>query len=200
MKKLFNLVFFTTLFNSLAVTALANNSTCFMLDANGKPINLGSLCQTSQPKPKYPNHQYPQTYPPINYDNRIPQTYQNRKGVYTVPIKSRRSGIPVIDVKFNNRYVFEMMLDTGASGIVITKQMSKKLKVKHQKTVWVSTPSNSRVAMSAGYVYSVGVSDISHKNPVVITAPTMDMGLLGQSFFYRYDMTIKSDTIEFRER
>jgi len=93
-----------------------------------------------------------------------------------------------------------MMLDTGASEIVITKQMAKILKVNQTEKVWVSTPSNPRVIMPAGYLYSVEVSDISQRNPFVITSPSMDMGLLGQSFFSRYDMTIKSNVIEFRER
>ncbi|MCC0175681.1 retroviral-like aspartic protease family protein [Waterburya agarophytonicola K14] len=158
-----------------------------MLDSEGNSMNLGSLCQNSQPPKSRSNYQQP-------------QLYQKDRGVYIIPIKSRVAGIPVIDVKFNDRYIFEMMLDTGASEIVITQAMAKKLKVKHEGTIWASTPSHSRVAMSAGYVYSVGVSDISQKSPLVITAPTMDMGLLGQSFFSGYDMTIKSDVIEFRER
>ena len=199
MKKLFNIVLFTTLFNSLAVKALADNSTCFMLDSNGNPVNLGSLCQSAPTNRS--NYQTPQNNRQNNYNRDSSYNrYRDRQGVYIVPIKSRRGGIPVIDVKFNNRHVFEMMLDTGASDIVITKQMAKALKVQHYQNVWVSTPSNSRVAMSSGFVYSVGVAELSLSNPLVITSPTMDMGLLGQSFFSGYDMTIKSDTIEFRER
>ena len=198
MKKLFNLVLFTTLFNSLAVTALADNSTCFMLDSNGNQINLGSLCQSAPTNRS--NYQTPQHNRQNNYNRDSLYRERNSKGVYIVPIKSRRGGIPVIDVKFNNRHVFEMMLDTGASDIVITKQMAKALRVQHYQNVWVSTPSNNRVAMSSGFVYSVGVAELSLSNPLVITSPTMDMGLLGQSFFSGYDMTIKSDTIEFRER
>lgn len=199
MNQLFKIILLTTLLNSVATSAKAQeSSTCFMLDSNGNQINLGSLCQSSSPKQNPPNYQQLPTYQPNNYNYQQPQAYQ--KGVYTIPIKSRRGGIPVIDVKFNDRYVFEMMLDTGASQIVITKQMAKTLKVKHHQTMWVSTPSSNRVAMSAGYLNSVGISEMSQRNPLVITAPTMDMGLLGQSFFSGYDMTIKSDVIEFRER
>ena len=199
MKKLFNIILFTTLFNSVAVTALANDSTCFMLDGDGNPVNLGYLCQNSSLKGDRSNYQTPQNRA-NNYSDRSSYRYQNQKGVYVVPIKSRRGGIPVIDVKFNARHTFEMMLDTGASEIVITKQMAKILRVQHYQTVLVSTPSSDRVAMSSGFVYSVGVAELSLNNPLVITAPSMDMGLLGQSFFSGYDMTIKSDVIEFRER
>lgn len=202
MKNLFQIIILTTLFNAVVAPALSQeNSTCFMLDSNGNSVNLSSLCQSSSPQKNRPNYPSSQKYQHNNYNYQQPQTYRNQKGVYTVPIKSRRGGIPVIDVKFNDRYVFEMMLDTGASQTVITKQMADILKVKHHQTIWVSTPSNSRVAMSAGYVYSVGISSqVSHRNSLVITAPTMDMGLLGQSFFSGYDMTIKSEVIEFRER
>ena len=204
MNQLFKVILLGTLFNVVASAALAQDSTCFMLDSNGNPMNIGSLCQNSKPKNNNYNYQTPQTYQPYqrnNYNYPSQQTNRNQRGVYTVPIKSRRSGIPVIDVRFNDRYVFEMMLDTGASQIVITQQMAKTLKVKHHETVWVSTPSSNNVAMSAGYVKSVGISSqVSHRNPLVITAPTMDMGLLGQSFFSNYDLTIKSDVIEFRER
>jgi predicted aspartyl protease len=188
MKKLLNLILLTATFNSVAVVAQAqNNDTCFMLDAKGNSVNLGSLCQNSSSKYDHSQKQKP-------------QEYQNNTNVHTIPIKSRRNGIPVIDVKFNNNHVFEMMLDTGASQIVITQQMAKTLNVSHFQDVWVSTPSNSLVAMSSGYLYSVGVANLSQQNPLVITSPTMDIGLLGQSFFSHYDLTIKSDVIEFRER
>ena len=93
-----------------------------------------------------------------------------------------------------------MMLDTGASGVVITQQMAKELRVNHSETVWVSTPSSNYFEMPAGYVYSIGVGKFTRQNTRVITSPSMDMGLLGQSFFSNYDMTIKSDVVEFRER
>ena len=187
MKKLFSLFLGTVLFNSAATVTHAQNSTCFMLDANGDRMNLGYLCQ-SKPKSNPSNWQIPQ-----------PQS-NSQPGVHIVPIKGRRSGIPVIDVKFNDRYTFEMMLDTGASSIVITKQMAKKLRVNHYENVWVSTPSNDYFKMSSGYVYSVGVAGITQKNSRVITSPSLDMGLLGQSFFNHYDITIKRDVVEFRER
>ena len=190
MKKLFNLVLGTVIFNSLAISAPAQSSSaCFMLDANGKAIDLGYLCQNSNSTNNRPARSIPKQTRSIT-----------EPGVQIVPIKSRRSGIPVIDVKFNDRYTFEMMLDTGASGVVITQQMAKKLRVNQSETVWVSTPSSNYFKMSAGYVYSIGVGKFTRQNTRVITSPSMDMGLLGQSFFSNYDMTIKSDVVEFRER
>ena len=195
MKKLFNLILWIIVFNSTSIAALAqDNSSCYMLDENGDSLDLGHLCQNSSPsKTRRPNKNF---VDPYTYRN----PYQKTAGVQVVPIKRRRSGIPVIDVKFNNRYVFEMMLDTGASAVVITQQMAKKLNVNHSETIWVSTPSSRYFRMPAGYVYSIGVGKLTQKNTRVITSSSMDMGLLGQSFFSQYDITIKRDVVEFRER
>ncbi len=191
MKKIFKILLWAIIFNASAIAVQAqNNLSCYMLDENGNSINLGHLCQNSNSS----NNRN-------SYRNTYEQPRPKKKaGVHTIPIKDRRSGIPVIDVKFNNKYTFEMMLDTGASDIVITQQMARKLKVNHTETVWVSTPSSNSFPMLAGYVYSVGVGKLTQKNNHVITSLSMDMGLLGQSFFGRYDITIKQDVVEFRER
>ena len=192
MKNLFGLILGTVIFNSLTlgVRAQSGNS-CYMLDSNGRAIDLGYLCQKSN-----------STSPRRQTNSYTPRANPTRqtKGLYVVPIKSRRSGIPVIDVKFNNKHVFEMMLDTGASGVVITQSMARKLRINQTEYVLVSTPSSESFKMPAGYTYSLEVGNLVLKNPYVITSPSLDMGLLGQSFFSKYDITIKSDVVEFRER
>lgn len=191
MKKISKVLLWAIAFNHSAIAVQAQNDlSCFMQDENGNSINLGHLCQNSNTSNNHPFHR-----------NSSDQSYSRKKaGIHTIPIKGRRSGIPIIDVKFNNKYTFEMMLDTGASGIVITRKMAEVLKVNHTESVWVSTPSSNYFEMPAGYVYSVGVGRLTQQNSHVITSPSMDMGLLGQSFFGRYDITIKQDVIEFRER
>lgn len=188
MNYLFKFISLTIVFNYFCLSAQAQNSTsCYMQDVNGNSIDLGYLCHKSSSAPSHSTRDVATKQP-------------TRNGVEVVQIKSRRAGIPVIDVKFNNKYTFEMMLDTGASSVVITQQMAKVLKVNHTETVWVSTPSSNYFKMPAGYVYSVGVGKLTQKSTQVITSPSLNMGLLGQSFFSRYDMTIKSDVVEFRER
>ena len=189
MKKLLSTILWIIIFNSIT-TAVRADSSCFMLDANGNSIDLGHLCQNSSSTRN--SHSTIQNTPE--------RTQSINNGVHIIPIKYRRSGIPVIDVKFNDRYTFEMMLDTGASGVVITQAMAKKLRVHHTETVLVSTPSSNSFKMPAGYVHSLGVGKLTQENTYVITSLTMDMGLLGQSFFSRYDLTIKRDVVEFRER
>ena len=190
MKKIFKILLWTVIFNSLANATLAQNHlSCYMLDADGNSIDLGHLCQNNAFRTNRSSQ-----------DIQDQTQFSGQPGVQIVPIKSRRSGIPVIDVMFNGQYTFEMMLDTGASSVVITEQMAKTLKVNHSETVWVSTPSSNYFQMPAGYIYSIGVGKLTQKNTHVITSPSMDMGLLGQSFFSQYDVTIKSDVVEFRER
>jgi aspartyl protease family protein len=46
--------------------------------------------------------------------------------VLRIPIKRRAAKTPIIDVKFNGNQVFEMVFDTGASGILIKKSMISK--------------------------------------------------------------------------
>ena len=193
MKKIFGLILGAMIFNSSTFAVRAQNrNPCYMIDGNGKAIDLGYLCQ--KPNRSRSNHLRRNTYATPE-----PHT-RDREGLHVVPIKSRRSGIPIIDVKFNNKYVFEMMLDTGASSVVITQAMANKLKIHQIDSVYVSTPSNNYFKMPVGYVYSVGIGKLSLKNAPVITSPSLDMGLLGQSFFGNYDITIKSDVVEFRER
>ncbi|MEL6786676.1 MAG: retroviral-like aspartic protease family protein [Cyanobacteria bacterium J06607_15] len=194
MKVLSCLILGTAVFNSLAMPLWAQNSnSCYMLDSNGKAIDLGHLCRQTNSSPRR-RRSLPERYTPERTQA------VSQKGVQIVPIKSRRGGIPTIDVKFNNKYVFEMMLDTGASGVVITQAMASKLKVNQTESVYVSTPSNNYFKMPMGYVYSLEVGKFKQKNIPVITSPSLDMGLLGQSFFSNYDITIKSDVVEFRAR
>lgn len=194
MKKLSGLILGTIILNSSTIPVLAqDDNSCYMLDGNGNAINLGHLCQSQKTNSTVRRQNIPDYTP---YQTQVVK----QKAVQIVPIKSRRAGIPVIDVKFNDKYTFEMMLDTGASGILITPAMAEKLKVHQAGFVYVSTPSSNYVKMPVGHVYSVGVGELKQTNHAVITSDSMDMGLLGQSFFGKYDITIKSDVVEFRTR
>lgn len=201
MNKIFKLLLLSATLNTVFLTTSAwSEQACFMVDADGNPLDLSHICQqpTYRSKPVSNPQFIPKPYI-FTVPGNIPQANYER-GVYTVPIKRRRAGIPVIDVKFNDKYIFEMMLDTGASTILLTQQMAKILKVEHRESVRVSTPSNSTVYFSSGYVNSVETAGIASKNMKVLISPAIDMGLLGQSFFGLYDVTIKQNVVEFRER
>ncbi len=183
MKKIFKLSILIIAWNALISSVSAQETTCFMLDDRGHPLDLSYLCGNSS----------------LDLPAKaVPTTYQN--GTYRVPIARRQGGIPVIQVKFNDRYVFEMLLDTGASVTALTKEMAKTLQIKPKGSLAIQTPSDDLIHLPASYVDSITTAGITSKNVLIIVSPSLPMGLLGQNFFGIYDITIKEDAIEFRER
>ena len=123
-------------------------------------------------------------------------------GVFQAAIKNRRGGTPVVDVIFNGGEQFEMIVDTGASGTVITQQMASALGVVPIGRARANTASDRNVEFAVGNIRSIEVGGAVINNVPVAIAPTanLDMGLLGQDFFSNYDVTIKRDVVEFRPR
>ncbi|MEM8780342.1 MAG: retropepsin-like aspartic protease, partial [Cyanobacteria bacterium P01_G01_bin.49] len=151
---------------------------CFLEESNGQSIDLGHLCGEGSSSP--------------------PSVSPNQ-GILTVPIKRRYSGIPVVDVTFNGKHTFEMLFDTGASTITISKDMAAAMGL---------TPKREAVSQTAGGMVSIGISTVSSvkvgevvgSDLDVAINPTLPFGLLGQTFYGHYDVTIKQDTIELRAR
>lgn len=123
-------------------------------------------------------------------------------GVFQAAIKTRHGGTPVVDVTFNGSTQFEMIVDTGASGTVITQPMAAILGVVPIGKATANTASDRNVEFSIGNVNSIEVGGAVVNNVPVAIAPTanLDLGLLGQDFFSNYDVTIKRDVVEFRPR
>ncbi|NER45399.1 MAG: aspartyl protease [Symploca sp. SIO1B1] len=144
---------------------------CFMTDDNGNVIDLGELCGLGTPG----------------------------NGRLQVPIKRRESNIPVVDVTFNGTKTFEMLFDTGASGVAITSQMATALGVKPEGK-GISETAGGTVEVAFGRVNSVAAGGVEAKNIVVSINEFLDIGLLGQGFFGSYDVTIREDVIEFSPR
>ncbi len=158
--------------------ALQAQQTCFLQGANGQHVDLGYLCGDSKPS-------QPSAVP---------------AGVFQVPIKRREAGIPVVEVTFNGKHTFEMMFDTGASGITITQKMAKTIGVKPERGGFSSTAGGT-IPIEFGRVSTVKVGALVSKNLEVSINPALpDIGLLGQSFYGHYDITIKQKAIELRAR
>jgi len=131
-----------------------------------------------------------------------PPSVQVNQQVFQAPIKRRASGTPVIDVTFNGTQQVEMIVDTGASGTVITQQSAAALGVLPVAKAKANTASDTAVEFSIGYVDSMEVGGALLKDvPVAIApSPELETGLLGHDFFGNYDVTIKRDVVEFRPR
>ncbi len=132
------------------------------------------------------------------YTPEIPKDTQ-KSAVFTAPIKRTASGTPIIEVTFNGNQQFEMIVDTGASGTVITQKMADALGVTPVSRAKANTASAKSVIFAVGYVKEVKVGGAVVKNiPVAIAGAELETGLLGHDFFGDYDVTIKRDVVEFR--
>ncbi|MBF2027516.1 MAG: retroviral-like aspartic protease family protein [Oscillatoriales cyanobacterium C42_A2020_001] len=137
---------------------------------------------------------------PLKVTSAIAQSPGSGK-VFQAPIKRRAGGTPVIDVTFNGTQTFEMIVDTGASGTVITQQMADTLGVRVIGKTKVSTASQVGVEVPLAFVESIAVGEAVVKEVVVaIGNNALDIGLLGHDFFSDYDVTVKQDVVEFRKR
>lgn len=124
---------------------------------------------------------------------------QNEQQVYIAQIKRRIGGTPIIEVTFNGTQPFEMILDTGASGTVITQNMANALGVVQVGKAKANTANSKGVEFPIGYVDSMEVAGakVNHVS-VAIAGADLETGLLGHDFFGDYDITIKRDIVEFR--
>jgi predicted aspartyl protease len=119
--------------------------------------------------------------------------------VFTAPIKRRVGGTPIIAVTFNGQKQFEMIVDTGASGTVITQQMANALGVVPVGKARANTASSKAVEFPVGYINSMEVGGVMvNRVPVAIAGLELETGLLGHDFFGNYDVTIKRNVVEFR--
>lgn len=119
--------------------------------------------------------------------------------VFIAPIKRRIGGTPIVEVTFNNQRQFEMIVDTGASGTVITQRMANALGVVPVGTAKANTASAKAVEFPVGYIDSMAVAGVMvNKVAVAIAGAELETGLLGHDFFGNYDVTIKRDVVEFR--
>jgi aspartyl protease family protein len=118
-------------------------------------------------------------------------------------IKRRENGVPVVDVLFNQRKSFEMMVDSGASMTVITRPMATALGITTAHIVDSITvkTANGQTNMPIVYLSSVTVAGLNTQQvPVAIAGPDMEIGLLGQDFLQRYDVNLRTSHIEFHDR
>ncbi len=137
---------------------------------------------------------------PSNPGTQPPAKPPGNQKVFQAKIKRRDGGTPVIDVVFNGNKTFEMIVDTGASGTLITQRMANVLGVRPVRTVRAGIADGSVVEFPIGIVRSIGVGGAAIQNVEVAIAKQMQIGLLGHDFFGNYDVKIKKDVVEFYVR
>ncbi len=131
------------------------------------------------------------------------QTLSGSQPQGLVAIKRRSGGVPVIDVVFNQRRTFEMMVDSGASITTITRPMARALGISSSQIVDYVTfkTANGLTQMPIVYLNAMTVGGLMKTQvQVAIAGPDMEMGLLGQDFLQRYDVSLRGSRIEFHDR
>ena len=165
-----------TLFHTAAIIFPASGAIaqeaegCFMIDSSNQMLDLSGLC-----------------------GNTIKKASTNPK-VFQAKIKRRESGVPVIDVTFNGKQKFEMLLDTGASRTMITQEMADALGVLQESTAKAVVASGDVIDSPVGRVASIKVGNATVKDATVFIGASP---LLGQNFFGEYDVIIRRDVVEF---
>uniref|UniRef100_B8HL73 Peptidase A2A retrovirus catalytic n=1 Tax=Cyanothece sp. (strain PCC 7425 / ATCC 29141) TaxID=395961 RepID=B8HL73_CYAP4 len=118
-------------------------------------------------------------------------------------VKRRLNGIPVVEVRFNDRLPYEMLVDSGASMTVITRPMARALGITPADVVdrAVFSTANGTIVMPIVYINSIEVAGLTKTRiPVAVGGPELDMGLLGQDFLHRFDVSFRQQVIEFHQR
>jgi predicted aspartyl protease len=167
------------------------------------PVKSPQEVVVSVPQPKSRLQRYSTSFPlrqalpqPIFPS---PEALTQNNEVFIAPIKRRMGGTPIVEVTFNGRQRFEMIVDTGASGTVITQQVAKALGVVPVGKARANTVSSKAVEFPIGYLDSMEVGGVTvNKVPVAIAGVELETGLLGHDFFGNYDVTIKRNVVEFR--
>lgn len=146
---------------------------CFMVNNSGRMIALRKLCGDKTISPHRSNK------------------------VFRVPIKRRLGRTPVIEVTFNEKKTFEMILDTGANNSLIPLEVAKALQLKPTGFLQAQIADGSQVQFPISKIKSMTAGGAIAKNIEVAIAPKAAIGLLGHDFFGNYDIKILEREVEF---
>lgn len=116
--------------------------------------------------------------------------------IVRVPIKCLSGGTPVIEVTFNGNCTFDMILDTGASITCLTQPMADLLNIVPHGAKRFSMADGRIVEEPVGFVNAIAVDQAQVNRLEVAISATGTDGLLGQNYFWRYDMRILRTEVE----
>lgn len=122
-----------------------------------------------------------------------------KNNTFSIPIQQKLGGIPVIEVTFNGRPV-PMLLDTGASHTLVTPSIARQLQLQASGNSQAKTANGTatfQVATIDQIKFGAG-----ERNNVLVAIGQNDLpyGLLGHDVYDGYDITLKENSIEFRQR
>jgi predicted aspartyl protease len=129
-----------------------------------------------------------------------PCSGETNPAFFSVPIKGRIDGIPIVEVTINEQK-FDMLFDTGASKTLVTGSMAATLRLPVAGIGRMKIADGSLVILPVALVKSQEIDGRYRMDvPVAVAPPQAAIGLLGQDFYKGYNVAVKEDVIEFRRR
>ncbi len=128
--------------------------------------------------------------PTLRADHNSDLTIDKRR--VRVPIVRRLHGTPVVQVTFNGNQTYEMILDTGASRTLVTRQMANNLEIAITDRMIAATASAAKVVFDIGQVRTMTVGSVTLNDAQVSIGDAVGIGLLGNDFLAGYDVIIRS--------
>ncbi len=125
-----------------------------------------------------------------------PQEKISQKNSYTIPIKRRISGVPVVEVILDGHHRVEMLFDTGASLISIHPEVASNVEIATTKDNKKTYAATGAIESQVGVVPTMQAGDLAYRNIKILITPNLSVpGILGTTFFADYDITIRKDSI-----
>jgi predicted aspartyl protease len=124
----------------------------------------------------------------------------SRSDTFSIPIRQKLGGVPVIEVTLNDNYKVPMLLDTGASHTLITQSVANRMQLQSYGRSQAKT-ANGTATFQVTMLDKVRFGDgVTKDVQVSIGQNDLPYGLLGHDVYDGYDITIKENSIEFRKR
>lgn len=118
----------------------------------------------------------------------------------TVPIKSYKNHLPVVEVLFDGIATFDMVIDRNATHSIVTQQMANRLNLESVSYRYVYLADGTPMELSIGQLRSVGVGGTIITDVYVAIAPDTATAVLGKDCFSVYSVRISGNEITFLHR
>lgn len=118
---------------------------------------------------------------------RTPASEAHEAETYLIPV-SRAGTSMIVRVRLNNRVNASFLVDTGATDVLLPQSVANELGLRPSGRTKVYSTANGILTQQVVLLDSVSLGGATAKNVVASISPSMNIGLLGLSFFnhFRY--------------
>lgn len=129
----------------------------------------------------------------------IRQQQTEAEKIIHIPIKyfTSHRGSAVVEVMFNQKYTFDLIVDTGATMTMLTEKMQRAMRLNTIDRTWCGVADGRYVELDVCHVNSLTVqkATVNHLDVLVAPRETRAEGLLGQDFLRNYEVRILREEI-----